>query len=516
MTDDDIRFYLSMLWRRMPYLALVAVSISAIGIAVAYVLPPVYRATAKILVEAPQIPANLARSTVPADPWQQMQIVQEKLTTRENLLDFARRLNIYGTGSDIPSDNEIVDDMRDRTIFEKLYVDAPMGDQGASMFTISFDAREPQLAARVTNAFVTLMLDSNVNLRTDRASDTMQFFTREVKRLGDELGGIESRILAFKNQNESALPDSMDFKRAQRSHQEERLLLLEREESSLRTRRNAIMRSFEATGRIASAGPLSPEQQTLEDLNRTLSNQLVIFSEDSPNIATLRARIAALTASIKSRQAADPTTPGPSEMDLQLADMNDRLRTIADERKSISGDLAELEKSIAAIPANETSLDALERNRQNIQAQYNIAIAKLAEASTGEQIEASAKGGRMSVIEPAAPPAAPIKPRRMRIAALSVGAGLAGALGLMVLLEVLNTRVRRPKELVDLLHVQPLATIPYIWTPTEVRDRRVRIAATSIAAVTAMPVLAFLAGHFTPVTSLIGKVASVLGYGNMM
>ena len=44
------------------------------------------------------------------------------------------------------------------------------------------------------------------------------------------------------------------------------------------------------------------------------------------------------------------------------------------------------------------------RGRDNIQAQYNLAVSKLSEAATGEQIELSAKGSRFTLVEPATPP----------------------------------------------------------------------------------------------------------------
>jgi len=42
-------------------------------------------------------------------------------------------------------------------------------------------------------------------------------------------------------------------------------------------------------------------------------------------------------------------------------------------------------------------------------------------------------------------------------------------LGLIVLLEILNKTIRRPAELVQLFQAQPLATVPYIWTASEMR-----------------------------------------------
>ncbi|WP_315925086.1 GumC family protein [Mesorhizobium sp. SP-1A] len=504
MTDVDIRFYLTLLWRRLPYLALVVISITAAGIAVALLMPVVYRASAKILVEAPQIPSDLARTTVSTDPWQQVQIIQERLTTRENLVDFARRLNIYGPETTTLSEADIVDDMRKRVTFEPLEMTVP--GQGTSMFAVSFDAADPDMAARVANQIVKVILDKNITLRTDRASDTMQFFQQETSRLGRELTSIEANILKFKNTHEEALPDSVDFRRTQQSNLQEQLVLLDREESALRARRNNVMRAFESTGRVASTGPTSPEQQTLDELNRTLAGQLVLFSEDSPTIVALRARIAALKGSIKAKQSAD--TSGPSDLDLQLSDIDTRLKAIADERRSINGNLADLARTIAATPANETELSALERNRQNIQAQYNIAVAKLAEASTGEQIEANSKGSRLSVVEPASPPTSPIKPKRTRIAGLSLLAGIAAALGLMVFLEFINNRIRRPKELADLLEMQPLATIPYIWTEEETRKRRA-----GFGWFAAMSALALPGQGSSPLAGLAGRVAGLFGQG---
>ncbi|MBN9252555.1 MAG: hypothetical protein J0I86_18605, partial [Mesorhizobium sp.] len=168
---------------------------------------------------------------------------------------------------------------------------------------------------------------------------------------------------------------------------------------------------------------------------------------------------------------------GPTELDLQLSDIDERLRYITEEKSSIGENLAKLTKTIAATPGNDTKLSALERTRNNIQAQYNSATALQAQASTGEQIEARSKGGRFSVVEPAVAPEKPIQPNKLRIVATSILAGIAGGLGLVLLLELLNKTVRRPAELAELLETQPLATIPYILSPEEKRSkfRRLRL-----------------------------------------
>ena len=67
MGDLDLKYYLAVFWRRFPYFLLVTALISAVGLALAAILPPVYRSTATLLVEMPQIPDDLAQSSTAHD-----------------------------------------------------------------------------------------------------------------------------------------------------------------------------------------------------------------------------------------------------------------------------------------------------------------------------------------------------------------------------------------------------------------------------------------------------------------
>lgn len=469
MGELDIRFYLSLLIRRLPYFLAIVTLLTTGGLVLAYMLPPVYRASGKILVEAPQIPSDMARPTVSTNPVEQFETIQQQVTTQDNLVALAARLNIYAKIDDNLSSADIADDMRSRVMFEQ--VSTPQGGQGATVFSISFDAKDPALAAKVVNDLLDSIISKNVSLRTGRAGDTLQFFAQEVSRLGSQLTSLEAEILKFKNANKDALPDSLDFRRSQQSSLQDRLGQLEREEAGLRSRRSNLVQMFVSTGRVANAGPVNPDQKMLDDLNLSLSDQLTVFSETSPTVVALRARIKGVQEKLRSSQAGAAGKTGPSELDFQLSDIDERLRFIGQETSVIKKNLAGLAKSIAATPANDATVSSLDRNRANIQLQYNTATALLAQASTGDQIEARSKGGRLSVLEPAVQPEKPISPKRRRIAAAGLAAGAGLGLGLIVLLEMLNKTIRRPTELAALLQSQPLATIPYILTKREKRSK---------------------------------------------
>jgi len=472
MNIGEIKYYLSIFMQRLPLFLLVATLVSGAGIAVAYLLPSVYRGTAKILVESPQIPTELARSTVPENAVAQLQIIEQEMLTTNSMLALANKFGIYANRPRI-SQSDIVDDMKSRTRIDPLYLGT---DAGALAFSVSFDAENATLSADVTNSLASTILDKDAALRTSRAADTLHFFQQEVDRLSAELKTSESQILEFKNTHIDALPDSLEFRRSQQSNLEERLLLLDREESSLKNKRSTLVQLFKNTGMVIDGGAQTPKGKLLENLNAALASQLLVFSESSPTIIALRAQIAQLSGELDASKPAatkDTEKLPPSELDVQLADIDDRLTAIASEKTSIGKSAVQTSATIEATPANETALNALERASQNIQTQYNSAVARLAEASTGEQIELRLKGQRLSLIEGALPPARPFGPKRLFIAIGSVIGGIVLGLGLVVMIEFMGRKVRRAVDIEKALGIEPLVTIPYIRAFTAPHRRRI-------------------------------------------
>ncbi|WP_428425417.1 GumC family protein [Pararhizobium sp.] len=497
MGNIDFGFYLSILLRRLPYLIAITIVALLAAIAATRLISPVYSSSAKILSEAPQIPADLARSTVPLSAVEQLQILQQQITTRDDLLALATRLAIYNGTEKKPLDDDIVKDMLSRIKFEQLQFDTPSRDQGATVFSVSFLAGKADMAAQVANELAAMILDRNQRQRTDRAGSTLQFFDQTVARLSSDLNTLETDILAFKTKNKDTLPESLDFRRSQQGSLQERLIALQREESDLHTKRGSLIATYTNTGQLVGSVPLTPEQQILADLNRALAEQLALFSETSPNIKALRARITALQNELVSSPSQDAknenSTPAkqaaPFGLDLQLSDIDTRLKAVAVEKASVIRGIEDLTRSITGTAASETVLNSLERNRQNIQMQYNAAIARRAEALTGEQIEMRSDGGRFSLLESATPPVKAISPQRTRIVGLGGMAGLGLGLAVIVLLEMLNKTIRRPVELAQLLQSQPLATIPNIRTSKKVRFPSYRRRMAAMLAVGMMPLL---------------------------
>lgn len=68
--------------------------------------------------------------------------------------------------------------------------------------------------------------------------------------------------------------------------------------------------------------------------------------------------------------------------------------------------MEELADTIARTPGNSVTFDAMKRDYDNLQAQYNRAVANQSRAETGDMIEALSKGQRISLVEPGPSPRA--------------------------------------------------------------------------------------------------------------
>jgi len=509
--NSELRFYVSILLKRLPLIFVITGVLTGVSVYIALTLPTTYRAEALLLVESPQIPGELASSTVSDNAEEQLEIIEQRLLTRANLLDIADKFEVFPNRSELAPD-VIVDRMRAQTGFSRSFG----RNSSARTLTISFSAGRPSVTAEVVNEYVTRVLQANVQMRTGIAEETLSFFEQEAERLGQDLDLQSQRILEFKNANIDALPEGMDYRMNRQSLLTERLAQLARDRDSLLDQRRRIIEIFEATGRVAGApqSALSPDQRQLQQLQNELQSARALYSEQNPRIRVLQTRIEQLESRVAESSGAvdDSVDPNQALLNLQLGEIDSRVEYIDEQTEIVNRELEELKGAIARTPSNSITLQALERDYANIQARYNAATSRLAAAAVGERIELTSKGERISVLRQAAVPRQPDSPNRPLIAAGGLAASLGLAMAIVVLLEFLNRTVRRPADLTRALQITPLGTVPYIATRNEsYRKRGALLAVVALIAVGIPAGLYFLHVEYMPLDLLADRAMSRFG-----
>lgn len=519
----DFKFYLAIFWRRFPYFLILLSLGTVIGLFVALTQKPVYVAQARLIVESQQIPDDLAASTVRTDASEQLQIIQQRIFTRDNLLDIADRLGVYDDVDETDAQlrlDEKVDDLNERINMDTSGGSMERGRSTAIIVTVSFDAPTPDMAAEVANEVVDLILQENIKIRTTVSGQTLAFFAQETSQLEDELSVIRSEILAFQEANLDALPDSLQFRRTQQAAAQERHLELEREQTQLRDRRDRMIGLFEQTGEVGLAGVTerTAAEIQLQELQDEFDTASAVLSSENPRVRVLAAQISALQRNVAAQQAAtsltalneDGTLLSPFQ--LQLADIEGQIAFLEEQKNLITTNLDALGESIAATPGNALTLASLEQDFDNLRAQYDRAVSNLAAAEVGDTIESLAKGQRITVIEVAISPTTPTRPNRKQIAAMGVAAGLGMGFGLIVLLELLNTAVRRPADIVNGLQISPIMTMPYLRTRGQIWRRRLIILAALIAVLVGVPaILWYIDTNIEPLQPIFDNLLLSLG-----
>ena len=438
VTDDadapfELGFFLSRL-RRWLLLSVAVFLLVAGGIlAVAMLLPTLYRAEALLVVESEQIPDNLAQSTVQTNADEQLQIIEKRVLSRDMLVNLATRLNLYEAegrvGGAPATAGEIVDDLRNRISVIPSNQRARSGNStDALLVSVMFDSPNPDMAAAVTNELVTLILEEDAATRLQIARQTQAFFKQETTRLEKELADRSQVIQRFKEENIDALPDSLVFRR-------EDLAALELRLGELNRTRRALV-------------------DQIDRIDRLITGQASTPRDEEPAAAA---------------EAEAPATSGAmTTRDVRRSDLVSELSYLDEERDQLTARAEALRATIAETPRVGIRLEALERDYANVRSQYDLAVDNLAKAEVGELIESLSRGRRITVIEQAVRPDRPHSPNRLMIGLAGILAGLSAAGGLVFALEMLRSVIRRPEDILAVTGgATMIVSLPNVRTPGE-------------------------------------------------
>lgn len=496
----DLRFYLSLILRRLPIILAITITATMAGILYAVSLPPVFRAESRLLIENAQIPDELAASTVRSTADEILLSIQQRILTRENLLTLADRHNLFG---DAP---EMAQNVKLDLVGGRIAIYMPTTQGNTGVVHVSFAAGDPELSAVVTNDIAEQILQWNTELRTRATGSTLDFFDQEVRRLTEELSQQNAKILEFEQANRDALPESLEYRRTRQASQQERLLQVNRELASLRDRRDRLTELYDRTGRlVTSETDRTPEQERLEQARQELASALVVLAPSNPRLRALQTEVAALEERVKAQLGA--AGGGQlSAFEVQMLDIDGQITFLAEQKKLLEEDLARLETSIEATPANSIRLAELQNNYETVRVQYEEAVSSLSEARMGDRIEVTDRGQRISVIEKAVPPPFRAEPNRQRLATAALGAGVILSAALLIMLEILNQTVRRPTEVIKALGVAPFGTVGYLPGPPQRKaGMTLNRAAVLLAALINIPMLLMAVHlHVAPLGTLLG------------
>jgi polysaccharide biosynthesis transport protein len=486
-----LKDYLSIFKRRIWLIVLTASSIFTIAILVAILLPPVYQSTGTILVESQQIPADIVQSSITSFADERIEVIKQRVMTRENLYKIMQKYGLYAERLDKESTTALQNEMRNNILVELVSSEAgnEWEKKATIAFNVSFSYKSPDVAHKVANELVTLFLDENVKVRTEKATETTEFLSQEVEILRKELEQTEEKIANFKERYSGALPEHMQMHMATLQRKELDIKEIDRDykttQEELRYLDVELASARSGINRKSVDAPvvLSSEAE-IDKLKLELERAQSLYSDSHPTVKALKRRIEKLeaTANTQLKDAeGKPSKPrrGDIETDLMVAKVQAqidaakaRLESLAEQKIAMRKSVEQLQARLAMSPEVEKGLFTLMRDYENAKKKYEEVKSKQINAKIAENLEQENKAERFTMLEPPIFPDKPIKPNRKKVIGLGFFAGLGAALGLVFLLETVNARVRGAEALESITKIRTLVTLPYIYTQAEINRKK--------------------------------------------
>lgn len=154
-------------------------------------LPDVYQSTAVVLIERPQIPEELVRSTVTSTLETRLEAISQEILSRSSLEHTIEQFGLYQDVKGRVQMEGVIEQMRKDV---KIQLTRGQEDGSPVGFSISSQGRDPQKVALVANRLAGLFIEKNLEMRTRLATGTADFLRDQLQYVEQKLREQEKQI----------------------------------------------------------------------------------------------------------------------------------------------------------------------------------------------------------------------------------------------------------------------------------------------------------------------------------
>ncbi|HEY4083238.1 MAG TPA: chain length determinant protein EpsF [Burkholderiaceae bacterium] len=316
----------------------------------------------------------------------------------------------------------------------------------SNVITITYSAADPRFAAALANAFVQAYMDINLELRTDPAKQYSSYFDARAKEARDKLEVAQGKVSEFQKANGIIATDErFDIENQRLNDLSTQLVGLQAVLSDSSSRQSVATGGSSGSMTEVLNNPVISGLQSdtaraegrLQELSARYGDAHPQVIEAKANIAELRKRMEAETKKITS-------SVGLSN------DVNQR--RVGELRASLDAQRAK----VLQMKAVRDEGQVMVRDAENAQRNYEQVMARLNQSSLESQVTQS----NVSLLASATPPTQPSSPRLILNTAVATFAGVLLAVSVVLLLELMNRRVRSPDDVVQAIGVPVLGVLP--------------------------------------------------------
>ena len=427
--------YLTALWHWRRTVLFVAWLISLIGWGIITLLPDRYTVTARLVVDTETILGPLMQDIAVTPNFdRQVTMIRDTLFAEPNIIELIER-----TGID--REREVVTPIERAGLIEDLAEDIDLEVESKNLFVLSYTDNNPEMAYRVVSEMMDIFVQRNLGHSERDVAKASKFIDEQITNYDQKLRAAELRVAEFQREHADELGGSersaRDLERA-----ETNLRSLRAEFESALWRRDQLKVKLDGTPKTIAAsqteGAKSGTQRYLEDLNQELVRKRLLYTDEHPDILTLRQLIEEAGRQLEVERQASPSGPGAiknplheqlaSQLEVAEVSVNDfgrRLKVAEEEVRTLASRAQQSPKA-------EADLKRLTRDYDVLLVQYEQLIKRREATQLATDLDSRRQRAEFRIVDPPLRPLEPSGPPHglllIGVMVMGVGAGIAFAI----------------------------------------------------------------------------------------
>ena len=464
----DIKRYLQLVLERKRLFIAIALTVMFLAIIVAYVIPKKYNSESVVFIEQNVI-SDLVKG-IAITPSMDMKIKAIKVTmlSRSMLTKMIRELDLdLGMETQAQMDNLIKSYQNNVNI--RL-------DEKRGVITISYTDKNPFVARDVVNTLTRLYIEENTSTKRQESFEATKFLAEQIEVFKDRIDAAEAEIDAFKTESGKMLSADEGAVRRKIERAEDELAQVNIKINALKTSRSILLQN-------------TPLRNQLEEQEKSLKLLRTKYTESHPQVVQLKNSIAQTKAQLRSGGSGDLSSVYRSE---EYQGVKVELESLESIKNRLEEEIDRENEILKQIPTLRTQLAELERKKMNEVIIYEKLVSRYGQSEVSKEMELQDKSMSFRVLDPAVVASSPSSPNRPLIIGGSMVLGIGLAIGLIILLDLINPTINTVDDLRK-FGLPVLAVIPKIKdVEAEREQRRINMRVYAIGAFGLFVVLSFL------------------------
>jgi chain length determinant protein EpsF len=316
----------------------------------------------------------------------------------------------------------------------------------SSVITVSYRAQEPQFAAALANAFVQAYLQTALELRVDPAKQYSSFFDSRAKEARDTLERAQSKLSAFQKENGIIASDErLDVENARLNELSSQAVMLQALASEAGSRQTqARGESADKMQEVLNNPLISGLKADLSRAEARLQELQSRLGDNHPQVVETKANIAALRSKVDAEIKRVSGGVGVSNTITR--------QRVADVRSSLEAQ----RNKVLRLKAVRDEGAVLMRDVESAQRAFELVMQRFNQTT----LESQTTQSNINLLTAATPPIEPSSPKVWLNTLLAVFLGLLLAVGIALLLEMLDRRVRGVEDVAGSLGLSVIGVLP--------------------------------------------------------